>query len=140
MRPSRAPMLMKAGERALALFMNWPRHDEAAKLIISNTREWDGADWHFLPEIAEAMEHARPLAASILYRALTEDILARARAKAYGHGGRYLHRLSLLAADAEADAQRPEDFASHADYLAALKSAHGRKAKFWAAVDKAGGA
>ena len=76
---------------------------------------------------AEALEHRHPAAATVLYRALIDDVLARARAAAYGHAARYLARL-----DALADRVEPASgLADHAAYRAALKQAHGRKATFW---------
>ena len=80
---------------------------------------------------AEVLAHDQPVAAAILYRALVDDVLARARSPAYGHAARHLARLDDLEADAIAALGRPV----HAAYRTALKQAHGRKAAFWAAVD-----
>ncbi|CAN0125612.1 unnamed protein product, partial [Chrysoparadoxa australica] len=65
------------------------------------------------------------LAATILYRALLDDIHTRARSKAYGHGATCLGKLALFAEDA--DAARLGELTSHATYLAELKQAHHRK-------------
>lgn len=119
-------------EAALQFFLDWPRTDLAAKLIVMHPDRWDGGDWHILPKVAARLEHDHPLAATILYRALLDDILARARSKAYGHGATYLAKLALLAEDA--DAARPGEMPSHATYLAELKKAHKRKSGFWARV------
>ena len=71
------------------------------------------------------------MAATILYRALVDDILGRAKSPAYGHGARYLAKLSALAREIS-DGQGVED---HATYLLALKKVHGRKHGFWTLVD-----
>lgn len=117
---------------ALQFFLDWPRLDLAAKLITTHPHRWDGGDWHILPKVAGLLEHEHPLASTILYRALLDDILDRARSKAYGHGAKYLGKLALLAG--EADPIRPSGMVDHATYLARLKTAHPRKSGFWARV------
>ena len=117
---------------ALQFFHDWPRLDLAAKLIATHPHRWDGGDWHTLPKVAGLLEHDHPLAATIIYRALLDNILDRARSKAYGHGTKYLGKLDLLAG--EADPIRPSGMINHATYLAKLKSAHPRKSGFWARI------
>ena len=119
-------------EEALQFFLDWPRLDLAAKLVTTHPHRWDGGDWHNLPIIAGLLEHDHPLAATILYRALLDSILDRARSKAYGHGAKYLGKLTLLAQ--EADAMHPGTMTDHATYLAKLKKTHPRKSGFWARV------
>lgn len=119
-------------EVALQFFLDWPRLDLAAKLITTHPHRWDGGDWHILPKVAGLLEHDHPLAATILYRALLDNILDRARSKAYGHGAKYLGKLDLLAG--EADQIHPSGMINHATYLAKLKTAHPRKSGFWARV------
>lgn len=125
---------LKSGnpELALQFFLDWPRHDLAAKLIVSHAHRWSGEDWHILPKVASLLEHDHPLAATILYRVLLDDILDRARSKAYAHGAKYLEKLGLLAK--QADAERPSGVVDHASYIARLKSRHARKSAFWARV------
>ncbi|MCD9149887.1 DUF6880 family protein [Pseudophaeobacter flagellatus] len=118
-------------EEALQFFLDWPRLDLAAKLIATHPHRWDGGDWHILPKIAGLLEHDHPPAATILYRALLDSILDRARSKAYGHGAKYLGKLGLLAG--EADPIRPGGMVDHAAYLAKLKT-HTRKSGFCARV------
>lgn len=119
-------------ETALQFFLEWPRLGLAADLIVKHQDHWDGRDWHILPKVAELLEHEYPLAATILYRALLDDILERARAKAYSHGAKYLKKLSLLAE--EADKAQPNELASHSSYLAGLRQTHPRKTSFWGRV------
>ena len=116
-------------EVALQFFLDWPQLDLAAKLIAMHPHRWDGGDWHILPKVAGLLEHDHPLAATILYRALLDNILDRARSKAYGHGAKYLGKLTLLAEGT--DSTRPGTMTDHATYLANLKKAHPRKSGFW---------
>ena len=122
----------KDPDAALQFFLDWPRLDLAAELIATHLDHWDGPDWHIFPKVAGVLEHEHPLAATILYRALLDNILTKARSKAYGHGAKYLAQLDLLAQ--EADKIRPEGMPDHAAYLAGLKNAHPRKASFWSRV------
>ncbi len=78
------------------------------------------------------MEGDDPAAATVLYRALIDDILLRARSPAYGHAARYLGRLEALASRIDPSADLPE----HETYRAKLKVAHGRKAGFWSLVSR----
>ncbi|QUS36372.1 hypothetical protein GR316_08880 [Falsirhodobacter algicola] len=117
---------------ALEPFLDWPRHDLAAQVIETHRETWNGSDWHILPKIAAIMEHEHSVAATILYRALLDDILARARSKAYAHGAKYLAKLTLLSTDA--DAGHPSTMDDHATYLTGLKQAHARKTAFWTLV------
>lgn len=120
---------------ALQFFLSWPRHDLAARLIVERRDIWSGSDWQVLPSVAETLQHDHPLAATILYRILLDDILARARSKAYGHAAKYLHTLDRLAPDSDTAPTRPESLDIHANYRAHLKAQHGRKSGFWALVE-----
>ena len=119
-------------EAALLFFLDWPRLDLAAKLIETHPHGWNGGDWHNLPKVAKLLEHEYPLAATVLYRALLDDILDRARSKAYSHGAKYLAKLTLLAT--AADPSRPSGVVDHTTYLARLKKNHPRKSGFWSRV------
>ena len=66
-------------DAAMQFFLAWPRHDLLADLIVAHRLYWDGRDWHILPKIAALLEYEYPLAATILYRTLLDDILNRAR-------------------------------------------------------------
>lgn len=115
--------------RALALFLERARTDLAATLILRRATDWDGGDWHVLPDVAEPLEHDHPAAATILYRALLQDILQKERSKAYSHGARYLAKLDLFA-DA-ADPDLPAHMPSHATFRGSLYRDHARKRGFW---------
>ncbi|MGH7248616.1 MAG: DUF6880 family protein, partial [Pseudomonadota bacterium] len=83
--------------RALAFFLNWPRLDLAAKLVADRRGRWEGRHYEPLLAAAAQLEPDYPAAATILYRALLDDILDRARSPAYGHAARYLEKLDALA-------------------------------------------
>ena len=123
-------------EAALLFFLDWPRLDLAAKLIKAHPHRWDGRDWQILLKVAKLIEHEQPLAATILYRALLDDILDRARSKAYSHGIKYLKKLTLLSA--EADTSHGGGIVDHATYLAHLKKNHPRKTGFWTRLTESG--
>jgi hypothetical protein len=82
------------------------------------------------PPAAETLELDHPLAATILYRALLDDILGRARSPAYGHAARYLEKLDALAAHGDS----ASSIDPHHAYRAALSQKHGRKSGFWSLV------
>ncbi|WP_096784774.1 DUF6880 family protein [Rhodobacter sp. CZR27] len=123
---------------ALGFLLDWNRRDLAARLVIARAESWSGADWYVLPKVADLLQHEHPVAATILYRSLLADILARARSKAYGHGVEYLRRLDQLAGAAEADAAWPQGMEAHAAWRAALKRDHGRKTGFWSQMGESG--
>jgi hypothetical protein len=68
---------------ALEFFLKWPRLDRAARLVFDHRRNLEGSRYEFLAPAAETLEHEHPAAATVLYRALLDDILARARSNAY---------------------------------------------------------
>ncbi|GJD82487.1 DUF6880 family protein [Methylobacterium haplocladii] len=116
---------------ALFFLVGWPQLDRAAKLVMARRTEWEGRFWQWLAPAAEALEHDHPLAASLLHRALLDDILDRSRHRAYGHGARHLAALEDLAARLEPGDLTP----GHAAYEASLRKAHRRKSGFWDYVD-----
>lgn len=119
---------------ALAFLMEWPKLDLAAQHIIDHQDAWDGHQYYMLPPIADSLQHDYPLAAAILYRALLDDILARARSKAYPHAARYLKKLDGLAPRSDAEAAAINGVISHSDYRADLQKLHARKSGFWTIV------
>jgi len=104
----------------------------AESLLVTRHGEIDGRNYARLLPLAEALERRhRPLAATACYRALLLAILARAYAKAYGHGARYLAKLRQLAGDLS----DPGPLQPHEAFEAALKAKHGRKVAFWSQVE-----
>lgn len=120
---------------ALRFFLAWPRDDLAARVVVRHRAAWSGSDWHILPPIADRLQHESPLAATILYRALLDDILARSRSKAYGHAVKYLAALDRLAADSDTADDRPADLPTQEQYREGLRATHGRKSGFWVLVE-----
>lgn len=119
---------------ALAFFIEWPRFDRAAGLVLAKRDHWDGRHYDVLGEAASVLEAEFPLAATVLYRALLNDILGRAKSPAYGHGARHLARLELLAPGIV----EWDGLDDHATYVSGIRKAHGRKAAFWTAVEGKG--
>jgi hypothetical protein len=115
---------------ALAFLLAWPRQDLAARLVLDNRETWEGRHYGAIVPAAEALEDSYPAAATVLYRALIDDILGRARSPAYGHAARYLASLDVLAGRVNPQFDLPD----HETYRAKLKTAHGRKAGFWSLV------
>ena len=115
----------------LYFLIRWPNLDRAARLVLARRDAWSGRIWELLAPAAEALEPDHPLAASVLYRALIDDILDRGRSPAYGHGARHLTRLADLARELKPGDLTPD----HGDYVARLRKAHGRKSGFWSQVE-----
>ncbi|WP_022981332.1 DUF6880 family protein [Ideonella sp. B508-1] len=130
--------LQRAGEIAMAL----PNPGLSAQLLVELHREADaeatlvdkatainGADYFALPSLAKTLaERGWFKGATAIYRALLLNILERAYSPAYRHAARHLERLQLMSS---ADlAPLP----SHDDFLAQLRSKHGRKTAFWSLV------
>jgi len=94
-----------------------------------------GQYWGWLLPLAKRFSVARePLAATLLYRALLDDILARANSTIYGHGARYLRQLEVMAS-AVADWRGVPD---HEAYVHGLRQRHRLKRSFWGRVDRPG--
>lgn len=101
---------------------------EAETYLLAHAEQLDGDAYYSLGPLAECMEQEeRWLAASLIYRALTESTLRRAVSKYYHHGVRYLQRLDVLAAKIT-DWQA---FPSHTAFVQRLQSEHKRKTGFW---------
>ncbi|MHB8252745.1 MAG: DUF6880 family protein [Acidiferrobacter sp.] len=112
----------------VAFLVELGRMDEAENYLFQCAGELNGDFYGSLLPLAEAMETAeRHLVATIVYRALLDSILRRAKAKTYSHGVRYLKKLDRLAKSIS-DWRRLGD---HNSYLQQLRQAHGRKSSFW---------
>jgi len=109
------------------------RIDDAEAYLLSHANEFDGDYYTGLLPLAESMEkNGQWLAASLIYRALLDSILARAVSKYYHHGIRYLKKLDSLAASV----QDWRSFQDHESYKAELLQTHGRKTSFWAGCNQ----
>jgi hypothetical protein len=113
--------------RALAFLAGWPDLRRAARLVTERPEIWQGDQYAVLAPAADALAQDHPLAATILYRRLLDEILQSGRSAAYPHGARYLLELDGLAGRLEAGAISPEPDA----YREKLRREHGRKHAFW---------
>ncbi len=102
--------------------------DDAEEHVLRFSDQLNGQMYTALLPIATTLaKRKRALAATMVYRALLESILARAISKYYTHGVRYLRRLDQLAVKVD----EWDDYLDHAAYMAQLKEDHGRKRSFW---------
>ncbi|MEN6356662.1 MAG: DUF6880 family protein [Armatimonadota bacterium] len=109
------------------------RMDEAECYLLNHSDKLDGGYYTGLLPMAESMEKdGRYLAATVVYRALLDSILARGVSKYYHHGVRYLTKLDSL--DGSIDDWK--DFSDHGAYKVLLREAHGRKTAFWSQYGK----
>ncbi|MEW5797013.1 MAG: DUF6880 family protein [Candidatus Zixiibacteriota bacterium] len=117
---------------ALFLF-ELERFAEAERYLTERTDQLNGDYYYQLLPWAKTFEkHEKFLMASILYRALLESILRRAKSKYYTYGVRYLRKLDDLA-------PRVGDwgeFVNHEDYKLNLLIEHKLKRSFWARYDQ----
>lgn len=117
-------------EQALVYCLEAPDLPLAAELIDARSDEIDGDAYEILTPLADALAPGHPLAAVLLWRAMIDFALDRARPGRYGHAARHL--ISCAVADAEIEDYGPNP--SHADYLETLRQAHPRKTAFWQRV------
>ena len=119
------PLLSLTDAAFLTAMEQW---DAAESYLQVRAKQLDGDHYQFLLPLAETFASlARPLTASLLYRALLDSILRRARTTTYGHGARYLRKLDLLAQTVS----DWRDIEPHTVYVEQLRQKHGRKTSFW---------
>jgi hypothetical protein len=120
-----APLLSLTDAAFLVDMEQW---DAAESYLQVRAKQLNGDHYQFLLPLAETFASlARPLTASLLYRALLDSILRRARTTTYGHGARYLRKLDLLAKTVSDWG----DIEPHTVYVEHLRLQHGRKTSFW---------
>ena len=108
--------------------MELGRIDEAETYLLRRADALNGNMYESLLPLAKEMETAgRPLAASMIYRALLNSILQNARTTAYPSGARHLRKMDELA-NSISDWN---GFCDHATYVAELRRFHYRKTSFW---------
>lgn len=117
--------------RALDFLVTWPDLPRAARLVRARADAWRGEHYTLLAPAAQALAEDQPLAATILYRRLLDEILRTGRSAAYAHGARYLRALDGLAGRLEPGAIAPEP----AVYRESLRRDHGRKHGFWSQLE-----
>ena len=113
---------------ALSFFLEWPDLLSAAQLIENRLDEIDGNRYDILAPAAEALRERHPLPAVLLWRSMIDFALGEGRSSLYGHAADHLMDCSVL----DDAILEYGTFQSHADYFAALRISHDRKASFWA--------
>ena len=130
---SRALEIAKAHESfelALVFLINWKAYSAASEMIIKRKLAIDGNHYQILTPAANALDGKYPLAASLLRRAMITFALDTGRYSRYKHAARHL-------LECESSAMAIEDFSgteSHVAFVEDLRSKHGKKSSFWAAV------
>ena len=113
--------------QALSFLIAWPALDRAAALVMARRGAFDGNQYYYLSEAADALEAKHPMAATVLRRVMIEDTLNGAKSSRYKHAARHL--LECESADAVI-----EDYGvlnSHDRFVAGLRDRHNRKYAFW---------
>ncbi|WP_342347859.1 DUF6880 family protein [uncultured Nitrospira sp.] len=102
--------------------------EEGERYLLDRADQLNGDFYGSLVPLAEILEtKGRALGATILYRALLDSILRRARTKTYPHGVRYLKKLDKLAPSIS----DWRNFHDHSIYSEHLQEKHRRKTSFW---------
>ena len=118
-----------------AFLVEAERLDDAERYLLDRAAQINGDYYERLLPLAEAMhDSGRELAAVVVFRALVDSILRRARSVIYGHAVRYLRRLERMAPTV-GDWRGFED---HEAYVAGLRARHGQKRSFWGRVNDEG--
>ena len=119
---------------ALSFLVVWPNLEAANRLVRAHHASMDGRDYGRLRPAAEALAERYPAAATLLHRALAEDVLRRASSRQYGYAARDVQAcasLSPLLAE-------ETGLEKHEAFLARLRREHGRKAGLWALLNDQG--
>ena len=110
---------------ALAFLVEWPNLEAANRLVRTHHSDLDGRDYVQLRPAAEALAAKYPAAATLLYRALPEDVLRRAFSRQYQYAA--CAALAPLVPD-EAGLE------THDAFVARLRREHPRKSGFWSLI------
>ena len=120
--------------RALAFFLESKDLKRAAALVLRKREEWSGQVYQILSPAAKVLSAKHPLEATILYRVLIDDVLARAQSRYYSHAVRYLKAMTKL----EGAIKDWAGFEDHSAYVSRLQEEHKRKGALWAKLGAAG--
>lgn len=103
-------------------------YDELDSYVLKHTDALDGDHYYSLLSIGEVLRSKKKfLSATLIYRALIDSILRRAKSKTYHHGIDYLKILDAI----ENKVISWEGHLSHQSYFQKIKEAHKRKYSFW---------
>jgi hypothetical protein len=116
---------------ALAFLVTWPNLDAANQLVRAHHAELDGGDYGRLRPAAEALAEKYPAAATLLHRALAEDVLRRASSRQYQYAARDVRACAGLAPFLPAEG----GVETHAAFMGRLKREHARKTGFWSLLE-----
>ncbi|UVC09652.1 hypothetical protein IHQ71_03250 [Rhizobium sp. TH2] len=117
---------------ALDFLVKWPRLDLASEHVLRHLGKWDGRQSGILVEAADAFLDDYPVAATMLYRILLDDILRRGISDAYGDGATFYVVLHELQPRLGAGFT----YQNHRDYMARLRERYGRKPGFWQLIPR----
>ena len=130
----RAVELAKQSKQAVTAAQLLLQLDDPAaadQLMVERQALVDGHDYYRLPDLARALlKQGCARGATVAYRAMLNDLLERAYAKAYRHGAKYWVELRVIANE------NPmlDGLTPHAEYAESIRRAHARKTAFWARV------
>jgi hypothetical protein len=118
----------------LSFLVGWPNLEAAARLVCAHCHELDGRDYGRLRPAAEALAERYPAAATLLHRALAEDVLRRASSRQYQYAVRDVRSCEGLASFL------PDEggLETHDAFMGRLRREHPRKTGFWSLLDPAG--
>ena len=118
--------------KRVLLLLHLGRAKQAEQRTLEHHEKLSEEFYGDLRDLAEGFRAAsKDLAATLCFRALLNEILLSKRSKAYHHAADYYRALEELAG-------RVTDwgnFASHSEYVGALRAHHGRKYGFWSRVE-----
>lgn len=118
---------------ALEFLVEWPRLDLASDFVMRNAGKWSDVHFDWIDPAAEVLAQDYPVAATILYRSMIEDVLTHRTSADYVEGASFYLRLREIASRLPATLP----FATHDSFLARLRKNHGRKYMFWNVVESA---
>jgi len=110
-----------------AFLVGWPSLEAANRLVRAHHGEMVGRDYGQLRPAAEALTGRYPADATLLHRALAEDVLGRASSRRYGYAVRDVRTCASPAPLLPAE----PGLEDHKTFLARLRREHGRKTGFW---------
>ena len=119
---------------ALSFLVGWPNLDAASRLVRDHRGEFDGRDYGRLRPAAETLAERYPVAATLLHRALAEDVLLRASSRQYQYAARDVRSCESLASFLPDEA----GLETHDAFMARLRREHPRKSGFWSLLNPAG--
>jgi hypothetical protein len=116
---------------ALMFLVAWPSLKAANQLVRDHHDELDGGQHFRLRPAAEVLAEKYPMAATLLHRALAEDVLRRASSRQYQYAARDVRACASLAGflPPKAGLETLDAF------MARLKREHPRKTGFWSLLD-----